>query len=328
MNSKVLKVIMCITVAFLFAFIGIGYAQITDILDVQGTADIRPQQGVFITNVSSADGFSGNRYIGSILNSTADLSGKSEITVNVTVYNNSNTIYGFNVMKYVIGDDTYDNENIVITTAMEKKSKNWVVEPNGYLTFPITYSFAKGASTSNPILNSVVEYEFLPFDEIPDNEDQTTVANAMERFKEILNTPDEKALLDGYMDNPPNNDRNTTYISNVPGANNTDIASIEGLFSGNLHININGEQTDVKIMIKEENVNNNYSGNEMVIYMTTDPLTSFFGKAIVYRCIFANNNGEWIQVGEMQTGTANVCDYSTGSRFGTGSFNTDSWKAG
>lgn len=327
MKNKAFKIIMCVTVAFLFAFISIGYAQLTDILDIQGTADTRAQQGVFIVDVTSATGFSDNQYVGSILNSTADLSGKSEITVEVTVYNNSDVEYGFNVMKYVIGADTYDNENIVITTTMQKKSKDWVVKPNGYLTFPITYSFAKGADTSNPVLNSVVEYEFLPFSEIPDNEDQTTVANAMERFRQILNTPDEKALLDGYMDNPPNNDRNTTYISNVPGANSTDIASIEGLFEGNLHININGEQANVKIMIKEQNASSAYSGNEMVIYMTTDPLDTRWATAVVYRCVFANNNGEWIQVGEMQTGTANVCDYSTGFRWGTGSFNTDSWKA-
>ena len=122
-------------------------------------------------------------------------------------------------------------------------------------------------------------------------------------------------------------DGNTTYISNVSGANNNDKAAIEGLFSGNLHVNINGEQHDVKIMIKRENVNNSYSGDEMVIYMTTDPLTSFFGKAVVYRCIFVNDNGVWKRQGDMVEGSANICDYTSGSRFGTGSFNTDSWKS-
>ena len=60
--------------------------------------------------------------------------------------------------------------------------------------------------------------------------------------------------------------------------------------------------------------------------MTTDPLNKR-GSAVVYRCVFANDNGTWIQVGDMQTGTATVCDYSWGSSWGTGSFNTDTWKA-
>ena len=325
MKNKSFKIIMSVTVAFLFCFICIGYAQLTDILNVQGNADIPPQNGVFITEVSTADGFTSNKFIGSILNSSVDLNGKSEVTVNITVYNNTDVVYGYNVMKFAVGTETYDNENIVITTTMQKKHEDWKVEPGGYLTFPITFSFANGADKSNTILNSVVEYEFLPFDEIPENEDETTIANAMERFRQILNNPEEKELLDGYMDN--SSDRNSTYISNVPGANDTDIANIENLFSGSLHININGEQHNVKIMIKEEDVLSAYAGAEMNIYMTTDPLTTRFGKAVVYRCVFVYNGSEWVQSGEMQAGTANICDYRTGSRFGTGSFNTDSWKA-
>ena len=116
------------------------------------------------------------------------------------------------------------------------------------------------------------------------------------------------------------------YISNVRDANDTDKASIEELFSGNLHININGEQHDVKIMIKRENVTSAYSGDEMTIYMTTDPLTSR-GKAVVYRCVYVNDNGVWKRDGVMTEGTATVCDYTFGSSWGTGSFNTNTWAA-
>ena len=320
------KIIIWTTVFFLFCSLCVGYAQLSDYLVIQGTVDTPPQQGVFITDVTAVNGVTVNRYISSILNSTVDLSNVSEITVNVTVYNNSETVYGYNVMKYVEGDETYDNANIEATTTMQKKHEDWKIEPYGYLTFPVTFSYVSGASTANPILNSVIEFEFLPFDEIPDNDDETVVSNAMDRFGEILNDSTEHALLDEYMDNIPGNDRNSTYISNVPGANSTDLASIESLFSGNLHININGEQTDVKIMIKEEDINSSYSGKEMTIYMTTDPLTTRFGKAVVYRCVFVNDNGTWMQLGDMQTGTANICDYCCGFRWGTGSFNTDSWE--
>lgn len=321
------KIIVPIVGILLFCFLCTVYAEVTDILNIQGISNVYPQENVFIIGVENAEGVTVNGYAASTLNSTVNLGSSSGVTFNVTVYNNSNVVFGYNVMKYVEGEGTYDNTAIEVTTTMQKKHEDWVVNPQDTLTFPVTFSYKKGATAQSGVLNSVIEFEFLPFDEIPENEDQTTVAGAMDRFLQILNTPEELALLDSYMDNVPSNDRNSTYISNVPGANATDIASIESLFAGNLHININGEQTDVKIMIKEEDIINAYSGKEMTIYMTTDPLTTRFGTAVVYRCVFANNNGVWIRSDEMETGTANICDYSTGFRWGTGSFNTDSWKA-
>lgn len=326
MTGFLKKIAAHTTVLFLFCFLCVGYAQVSDLLNVSGRAEIQPQNGVFITDVSSAPGITANQYIGTILNSRADLTGASSQTVQVTVYNHSDVLYGYNITKYAVGAETYDNENIQVTTAMEKKHPDWVVQPGGYLTFPVTYSFVKGASTANPVLNSIVEFEFLPFDEIPENNDETTVSNAMDRFQEILNTPDEHAALRNYMENPPLFDRNSSYISNVPGAKDQDINAIEGLFAGNLHININGEQTNVKIMIKEENISNSYSGEEMVIYMTTNPLNRR-GQAIVYRCVYANNDGTWVKLNEMQEGKATICDYTWGSSLGTGSFNTNTWKA-
>ncbi len=321
------KVIIAVSFSFLLCFFSIGYAQVTDILDIQGVSNIEPKIGVFITDTSVADGVTVKGFTDCVLSSTTDLNGRTEATVNVTVYNNSSVVYGYNVMKYVVDEGSYDNDQISVSTKMEKKHPDWTVQPNGYLTFPVTFTFIKGANTQNTVLNSVIEFEFLPYDEIPVEDDETTVNNAMDRFEEILNTPEEHELLDNYMDNIPSNDRNSTYISNVPGANSTDIASIESLFVGNLHININGVQTDVKIMIKEENITNSYQGNEMVIYMTTDPLDTRWATAIVYRCVFVNDNGVWKRMNDITQGKANVCDYSSGMRWGTGSFNTDSWKA-
>ncbi len=326
MNSKFSKFILWSALILFVCSISIGYANVTDMLNIQGTSEYTPPEGVFITEIQTVDGITINSFKGTVINSKADLGRVTSKTINVIVYNNSNVVYGYNVMKYAVGAGTYDNENIEITTAMKQKDENWKVEPYGYLTFPVTFSFKDGSDTSNAILNSIVEFEFLPFNEIPDNVEETTVSNAMDRFEQILNTPEEKARLDAYMENT-GNDRNTSYISNVSGANSNDKAAIEELFSGNLHMNINGERHDVKIMIKREDVNGSYNGDEMVIYMTTNSLTSFFGKAVVYRCIYINDNGTWRRQGDMVEGTANICDYTTGSRFGTGSFNTDSWKA-
>ncbi len=320
------KFAVCAAVSLLFCCLCIGFAQVTDVLNVDGTFEATPQPGVFITEVETAPGVTVHGYSGSALRSTADLSVSASPTIYVTVYNNSDVLYGYHIMRYVVGADTYDNENIQVTTDMKKKDPEWVVQPGGYLTFPVTYSYVKGASTANSVLNSVVMYEFLPYDELPENEDQTTVSDAMDRFQEILNTPEEQAQLRDHMENPPSWERNSSYISNVPGANDQDINAIEALFEGNLHMMINGEATNVKIMIKEENITNSYSGDEMVIYMTTNPLNKR-GTAVVYRAVYANDGGTWIKYSEMQAGTATICDYSWGSSWGTGSFNTDTWKA-
>lgn len=324
--KKLNKALLWSVLFIMVLCISVGYANLTDILDIQGVSEVHPQNGVFITNINTANsGVKINSFIGTVINSKADVSG-GEVTINVTVYNNSDVVYGYNVMKYVVGADTYDNENIIVSTEMKQKHTDWMVQPKGYLTFPVTFKFKDGANTSNAILNSVVEFEFWPFSEIPDNVEESTVSDAMARFEEILNTPEEYTELMDYMNNPPGWDRNSSYISNVKDANDTDKESIENLFSGNLHTIINGEQHDVKIMIKRENVTNSYSGDEMTIYMTTNPLTSR-GKAVVYRCVFVNDNGVWKRDGVMTEGTATICDYTFGSSWGTGSFNTNTWKA-
>ena len=325
MTGFLKKIAVWVLIPFLFCTLCIGYAQLSDTLNIQGVVEHRPPAGVFITDVSPGSGVTVNHHTGTIVNSTANLSGTTQVTMEVTVYNNSSVVYGYNLLKYVVGDATYDNENIQVTTTMEKKDENWTVQPYSYLTFPVTFSYVKNASTANSVLNSVIEFEFLPWDEIPDKEDETTVSNAMDRFDQVLNSAEEKALLDNYMDNPPSN-RNSSYISNVPDAAKSDIAVIEELFSGNLHVSLDGQQVDVKILIKDENVTNSYNGNEMTIYMTTDPLTRILGTAVVYRCVFAYQDGTWIRISEMTAGKARICGYD-GSIFGTGSFNTDKWEA-
>ena len=193
--------------------------------------------------------------------------------------------------------------------------------------YEITFKFADGVTNfSNATLNSVLNFVFKPFDEISPEHITTPVDGALEAFRKILNTPEEYDELMDYMNNPPGWDRNSSYISNVRDANDTDKEAIEKMFSGNLHTNINGEDHDVKIMIKRENVTSSYSGDEMTIYMTTNPLTSR-GKAVVYRCVFVNDNGVWKRNGVMTEGTATICDYTFGSSLGTGSFNTNTWKA-
>jgi len=329
--KKSTKIVVCVVFSFLFCFLCIGYANLNDSLYAEGDVDIARQNGVYIFDVKVLNdaNATANHYIGTVLNSTVTLpaSADASVTMEITVYNNSSEAYGYNVMKYAVGESTYDNENIHISTTIQKQHPDWKLEPQAYMTFPITFSYAEGADLTKNTLNSIVDFEFLPFEEIPENEDQTTVQNAMDRFGEILNSPTEYQTLTDQLDNSWASGRfwDTSYTSNVAGAHTNDKSVLDTLFAGNLNININGNNSEVKILIKRENVNNSYAGDEMTIYMTTDPLDTRGATAIVYRCIFVNENGTWKQLNDMVEGTAPVTNYNGFS--GTGSFNTDRWSA-
>lgn len=112
---------------------------------------------------------------------------------------------------------------------------------------------------------------------------------------------------------------------------------LDGLFQGQLNLNINGTDTPVTVLIKNEDVDGNTAnGNEMAIYMTTDDLqktnSGWFSPteyAPVYAAVFRketleNGTEKWSQIGDMYLGSAEIKRYD-GWR-GSGSFDTDNWR--
>ena len=333
-------------VAFLLCAImvlGAGYATLTDSLQISGTADATPPQQVFITYAQDkgvGDGSATvNNYYLTTLSSKVTLTNEnsSTATIQVTVFNNANQVYAFNAVKYL--SEAYSNENIVfVLSGIERRQEIAVGE---YLTFDVVFSFKDGKAVSNTVLDSAISFEFLPPSEIPEDEGQVAVNGALEQFKNIVNNivaeNSFQTLIDQMNDYRNNGRDNESYIGNVDGASNGDIALIEELFQGNLELNINGVDTEVTILIKKENVDGNTAtgdadGNEMSIYLTTDNLQkqSIFQSrnAVVYASVFTSyDDGEtWAQLGDLYEGKAPVIGYN-GSRLGDGSFNTDDWKS-
>jgi hypothetical protein len=243
-------------------------------------------------------------------------------------------------MIYALGEGTYDNESIVVTPQIERRA---AVKAGEILSFEVIVTYKNGTQSANNVLNSVIKYEFLPLDEIPEDEGEIAVSGVLDQFKKILNNdvegnPDSYAQLLSQMADYRNNDRyNDSYIGNVDGASDNDIALLDGLFQGQLSLNINGTDTPVTLMIKEEEIDGNTAnGDEMTIYMTTDDLqkqnTGWFAPteyAPVYAAVFRkvtldNGTVEWEQVGEMYLGSAEIKQYN--GRPGSGSFDTDNWR--
>lgn len=320
----------------MFCFLGIGYATLTDNMNVQGTAEVKPPATVFITNVYAKSGSAVvNDYIMTTVNSTVTLTNnaKSSVTLSITVFNNASETYAYNAVKYIA--EAYSNQNIIFTPTIIHGDEVAVGE---YRTFDVTFTYKEGVS-DNKSLNSVLNFEFLPVDELPKQE-EIAVSGALEQFKNIINnivTEDSLDDLLAQMDDYQNNDRdNASYIGNVEGASDDDTALITELFQGNLKLNIDGVDTDVTILIKRENIDGSTntgdaSGNELTIYMTTDDLQSdsWWGtsKAPVYVAVYSSgNDGEtWERLGEMYSGTATIKQYN--GYPGSGSFDTDTWRS-
>lgn len=217
-------------------------------------------------------------------------------------------------------------------------------------------------------LHTIFDIRFrTPIDEIPApgaEDGEIAVENALDKFKEILNTETEMAALIELLDTIPTGNwgatlRNSTYVAYVPGAPPSDKTASLALFDGQLEINIDNVKQEVNFLIKREDVTGD-GKDDFTVYMTTNPLTEassvsnrkgnlFTGYyyttyneslATVYAAVFTEDDlGEWVQLGDMFKGEAPICDYDggmtdyrpsgSGSNIsvptGSGSFNTDLW---
>ena len=339
--KKIIKIFYAIAFSFCTIFLCIGYAAISDHLNINGTVEAITPKGVYIVNASvnnsaTTSGVSAtlNSFTQTLINTKVVLtsSTSSKATFDVTVYNIENETYAFSAVKY--SEEFYDNTNITYELINLKRGDE--ITAKSYLTFQVSFSY-KDKNVNNSTLNSILNFEFVPADELPE-EDEIAVSGVLGRFKEILDHSLDSQTLINQMEAYNNNDRyNDSYIGNVVGSSEADQKVLSELFVGNLYLNINGVDTNVTVLIKRENVDGNTStgdenGNEMTIYMTTDNLErdSFFnaGTAPVYAGVYTkySQDGEWEQIGPMFEGTATVKGYD-GNIFGEGSFDTDTWKS-
>jgi len=259
----------------------------------------------------------------------------STVTAKITVRNDTSETYAFNAVKYRA--EEYDNADIEVKPDISHGTE---VASGASLTFNAVYGYKKGVKPSNTVLNSTVLFEFMPLDELPE-EEVIAVDGALAQFKNIINDVNQNGSFDKLIEqmnkNGDNDRHDDSYIGNVGGASENDVTLLEELFQGNLTLNIDGVDTEVTILIKREDLDGNSAtgdeqGREMAIYMTTDDLKrdSWWGSstAVVYVSVFTSNNGgeEWHQIGTMYEGKATIKGYD-GNIFGDGSFDTDTWKS-
>ncbi len=211
-------------------------------------------------------------------------------------------------------------------------------------------------------LHTIFDIRFqTPIDEIPApgaEDGEIAVENALDRFKEILNTESEMQALVDLLDKVPTGSwgitlRNSSYVAYVPDAPPSDKTASLELFDGQLEIMIENQLQEVYFLIKREDVTGD-GKEDFTVYMTTNTLSEkssvtgsiFSGYkynpslATVYAAVFTEDDfGEWIQLGDMFKGEAPICAYDGGMQSyrpqgssesvrvptGSGSFHTDTW---
>ena len=146
-------------------FLGIGYAQITEIeLNVEGTAKMNKQTEVFISDVvyknnynANVDSSKINTYYQTLLDSTVSLGSSSDstITYEITIINLSDTAKKYSETVY--DSLFYDNNNI--TFQLNGLDTNTILQTGESVTFTITFQYS-GSDTSQNILNSYLNFHF------------------------------------------------------------------------------------------------------------------------------------------------------------------------
>ncbi len=343
------KVLVIFLLSFSVAFCCVGYAALTDMLTINGSVEVNEPEMVYIQEIINISGstVTPSAEIASytVVRSSITLGAGDSDTVTMTmrVKNNTDVRYGYNAIRYA--QTAYDNANIIVSTNMTRKTVDnrgnvtddgTVIEPGGIIEFVATFSHKDGNPVNNLSLNSLINYEFLPWDQITADVDAGVASDALGQFEDILNgvdDPDSYAKLTDQLARHEETDRySPDYIANFDSANEMDKQVIEELFgSDSLKVIIDGVETEVRLIIKKENVTDRYAGDEFTVYITTHSLeksgwvTSYASP--IYAAVYVvDDQGEWSMIGDMYTGQGRINGYD-GSYFGSGSFDTGTWRS-
>ena len=323
-------IILCATLSFMVLFMAIGFAALSDTLDIFGIVEINVPKGLYITNVEiesishldvyKQDHVDYSTTIDTTL-SKSHYSTTGSVTYKVTVLNNTDKEYAYRGVYYQADLANYQNStilelkndsDIIDQTKINVRAtfpEGRVVQPIQTLTFYVTYTVG---SDESQIVASKNYKNLLNFQFGINVESEEAAREAIhEKFLNILNTSlTYEELIDKIDDKfDGSNEWTSNYIGNVSDAVDADSMTVETLFAGQLNMIINGETKPATVLIKRENLDNNqstgdtysvkynnqrnpttYKGCEMTLYLTTDPLSTPNGQAPVYVTVFTCDN--------------------------------------
>ena len=322
------KISVCISVFFMFCFICIGYAALSDHLLITGTAETDIPSGLFIIDVSTKN----ETYVDknqvefvpytTTLKSTISRSSRyssGAVTYHITVLNNTKLTYsyrdiyfqanltGYNGNTYVSTSNSNRNIGVVCelkTAAAEDKK----VAPGETLEFDVTYTVGTSRDR-NTDWATMINFQFG----INVDGEREALDVIESKFLNILNTQSTYEQLLDVLDNKFDGRQEWTsnYVGNVQSSTSEDSVAVNTLFAGQLQITVGKEQMDATVLIKHENLDGNtmtgddYTavnssnggvfngyGCEMTLYLTIDPLDDAGAYVPVYVAVFTCDRDE------------------------------------
>ena len=307
-------VVTCILLCFIFVFTCIGYAAISDTLQISGNATVTPPEAVFISG-AEVEGNATVTYSGTSLFVT----GSGSVTVSVTFFNNTAEVHRYNGIS-VIDSSIFSIDTMSIQRGAE-------IAISGTLGAEVTFSITDNVADGNGVV----------FQFVKDNDYiNDPVVN---QFEEILNNEDDFNNLNNAMNSQYNGGvrEDTSYIGNIAG----DEDAVNGLFNGLLSNN------QTVIIKKEENkIDDAIPDNVEIItlYSTTNEVsgggwsgsTAATIEDIRVSIFISINGGEWEHIkntsadDEMFVGQASSTyyDYYNDHTWfqAHNSFDTGNWK--
>ena len=267
-------------------FFSVGFAQISDNLQVQGSTRISVPEGLFITDIvvngSSDIDHQSVIFIpySTTVESTIDKKDDTTssgggwwpnwgqttttytgtVTYKITVRNNTPYEYAYRGLYY---QTTEYNNSKVSTTASDSAlgvvtsfPNGSLVASRGELTFYVTYTVGKSLDDGTD-WTTLLNYQFG----INVNSLDKAADIVHQKFLNILNTTSTYEQLVDVLDDKFDGKQEWTsnYVGNVGNAVDNDMMTVETLFAGQLTMMVNGQAQKAWVIIKHENLD----GNEM-----------------------------------------------------------------
>lgn len=343
--KKWVKVILGISLSFMCVFTSLGYAALSDKLNVTGEANVTPPDAIYIEGIlnvrpSNASviqtptniGFPSTKFMSEITFAGRN----SSVTFDVVIANGTSFTQYFDVLEEFSElegiDASFSYANTDWSVSLPQGTE---IKPGDIKTFTVTLTYT-GRNT-NQTRKMLHEFDF-----VLDSNDLTQAVSKdiTDRFEDILNNRFEEDVTYTYNGNQitiekentyqevidhMETDRTGNYIGNLMGSDADDKALLTALFDEALTFTVGTEEVPITVMIKEKDVYGS-TDKDMVLFITADDLSARNTYVPVYASVFSKNeNGEWKHVGEIFSGEAQTNSYS--GFWGSGSFNTETWRS-
>jgi hypothetical protein len=325
----------------LFCFV--GYAALSDTLQITGQVQVDRPDKIFIAkieNIKTSNGatcnvapqavdFPSAKFISKI-----DFPGK--VTFDVTLVNGTSVKQIYDRLEAKTG--AYDATGVTVKVQYKDANGDWKDLKQRY-EFPAGATLeCKVTMTCGQNVTKNMMHEFI-FVTDPEHLTQHVSQPLLAKYDALINNTDLYGIFADYGKDHKNlwlyggANQTGAYISNSSGYDPDQVQAVNDALDDITKITINGEEKNVTVLLKQQDVCDWVDGEERLIYFTADPLNDQNNKnAPVFVCVFYLDaaSGKWLPIGGMKDGeymifegTANVCNRS--GQTGTGNFDTNNW---